>query len=105
MMGSGKRIGLGAGALFAYLFLLAPLVVVIGASFDDGASAYFRFPPEHLSLRWYRALPAKYWHGLGLSCMIAFAAAPTSPNSLGRPGLVEKSSMVLLSSTPVLGGM
>ena len=101
MMGSGKRIGLGAGALFAYLFLLAPLVVVIGASFDDGASAYFRFPPEHLSLRWYRALPAKYWHGLGLSCMIAFAAAGGSTligalaalgiakGSLGRSPLLE----------------
>ena len=36
---------------------------------------------------------------------IALAVAPTKPNSLGLPGLVEKSSMVLLSSTPVFGAM
>ena len=33
------------------LFLLGPLVVVIGASFS--ASPVFNFPPEELSLRWY----------------------------------------------------
>ena len=36
---------------------------------------------------------------------MAFAVAPTSPNTFGLPGLMEKSSMVLLSSTPVFGAM
>ena len=36
---------------------------------------------------------------------MALAAAPTRPNSFGLPGLVEKSSMVSLRNTPVLGGM
>jgi putative spermidine/putrescine transport system permease protein len=75
---SAKQMVIGAGALFSYAFLLVPLVIVIGASFDDAASVYFRFPPEKWSLRWYRELPLKYWHGLGLSCLIALAAAAAS---------------------------
>jgi putative spermidine/putrescine transport system permease protein len=98
---SPTRFYIGAGALLAYAFLLIPLAIVIGASFDDGASAYFRFPPDQLSLRWYRSMPAKYWHGLGLSCMIAIAAAGLSTSigalaalgvakgSLGRSPLLE----------------
>lgn len=34
-----------------YLFLLAPIVVVAGASFNAGA--FLTFPPQGLSLRWY----------------------------------------------------
>ncbi len=75
---STKQVVVGAGALFTYVFLLIPLVIVIGASFDDTATVYFRFPPEKLSFRWYRELPVKYWHGLGLSCMIALVAAAAS---------------------------
>lgn len=98
---SPKQLFIGAGALFAFTFLLVPLAIIFGASFDDGASAYFRFPPDHVSLRWYRELPAKYWHGLGLSCIIALAAAATSTligalaalgiakGSIGRSALLE----------------
>lgn len=97
---SPKHAVVGAGALAAYLILLAPLVIVVGASFDDGASAYFRFPPEHLSLRWYRALPTKYWQGLGLSCMIAIAAATISTLIGGLAALgIAKGS---LGRSPVL---
>ena len=63
-----------AGAFCAYAFLLLPLVVVVGASFDGGAQAYFRFPPQVISLRWYAELPAKYWSSLTLSFAIALAA-------------------------------
>lgn len=98
---SAKHVVIGVGALLSYAFLLIPLAIVIGASLDDSASAYFRFPPEQLSLRWYRELPTKYWHGLGLSCMIALAAAAASTvigalaalgiarGSLGRSPLLE----------------
>ena len=75
---SAKQVVVGSGALLTYLFLLVPLVIVVGASFDDSASAYFRFPPEHWSLRWYRMLPDKYWQGLALSTLVALAAATAS---------------------------
>ena len=98
---STKHAVIGAAALLSYAFLLIPLAIVVGASFDDGASAYFRFPPEHLSLRWYRELPAKYWQGLALSCAIAIGAATASTligalaglgltkGSVGRSALLE----------------
>ena len=54
--------------------LLLPLLVVIGASLDSAAQAYFRFPPQEVSLRWYVQLPMKYWASLGLSFAIAFSA-------------------------------
>ncbi|TSD90567.1 ABC transporter permease [Mycobacterium sp. KBS0706] len=36
-----------------YAFLLAPILVVVGASFSAGA--FLAFPPQGLSLRWYEA--------------------------------------------------
>src|SRR5262249_58511754 len=36
-----------------YLFLLAPLIIVVAVSFDPNAA--FRFPPSGVSLRWYAA--------------------------------------------------
>ena len=70
-----SRILILAGAILAYVFLLLPLLVVIGASLDSGAQAYFRFPPQEMSLRWYVELPAKYWASLGLSFALAFTAS------------------------------
>lgn len=37
--------------LFIYVFLLAPILVVVGASFNAGA--FLTFPPQGLSLKWY----------------------------------------------------
>lgn len=34
------------------LFILAPLVVIIGASFTS--TSYLSFPPEQFSLKWYK---------------------------------------------------
>jgi putative spermidine/putrescine transport system permease protein len=62
------------GAFLAYAFLLLPLLVVLGASLDGGAQAYFRFPPQELSLRWFVELPVKYWSSLALSFAIAMTA-------------------------------
>jgi putative spermidine/putrescine transport system permease protein len=45
---------LGALAALALAVLVAPLLVVVLVSFD--AREYIGFPPERLSLRWYRAL-------------------------------------------------
>jgi putative spermidine/putrescine transport system permease protein len=68
------RVLILAGAVVTYVFLLLPLLVVIGASFDSGAQAYFRFPPQEMSLRWYVELPAKYWSSLALSFSLALTA-------------------------------
>ncbi|WP_293859889.1 ABC transporter permease [uncultured Alsobacter sp.] len=40
-----------AGAAVVYLFLLGPLVVVVGSSFST--TTFLTFPPQGLSLRWY----------------------------------------------------
>jgi putative spermidine/putrescine transport system permease protein len=42
---------LSAFCALVYLFLLAPIVVVVGASFNAGA--FLTFPPQGLSLRWF----------------------------------------------------
>jgi putative spermidine/putrescine transport system permease protein len=60
----------------AYLFLLAPMVVVIGSSLD-GTTAYSGvvFPPQDLTLRWYREIPATHYRALGLSLVLALCVA------------------------------
>jgi putative spermidine/putrescine transport system permease protein len=52
MMGGPPRF-LWPFVIVVYLLLLAPLVVVIAVSF--GSTSTFDFPPQGLSLRWYRA--------------------------------------------------
>ena len=42
---------LGAFAFLVFLFLLAPLVIIIGASLSD--TTYLTFPPQGLTLRWF----------------------------------------------------
>lgn len=70
-----------AGRLFqilwtavAYLFLLAPILVLILASFDE--AKFFRFPPKSLSLHWYEAAAAsgEYRSALTASAIIALLA-------------------------------
>ena len=45
---------IGAVVAMIYGFILLPLIVIIGVSFNDGS--LFDFPPRGLSLRWYDAL-------------------------------------------------
>ncbi|MBL8699585.1 MAG: ABC transporter permease [Alphaproteobacteria bacterium] len=54
-----RRIAPGRLALWAYgllvvVFLLAPIVIIAGVSFDH--STLFEFPPKQWSLRWYATL-------------------------------------------------
>jgi putative spermidine/putrescine transport system permease protein len=88
-----SRIVILAGTVLAYVFLLLPLLVVIGASLDSGAQAYFRFPPQEISPRWYIELPAKYWTSLALSFALAFtaAAAAVIVGSLAALGIARGS--------------
>jgi len=48
------QLALDAVVTLLYLFLLAPIVIVVIAAFNSGE--YLRFPPEGFSLRWFRAL-------------------------------------------------
>ncbi|WP_431280855.1 ABC transporter permease [Humitalea sp. 24SJ18S-53] len=70
-----------AGAAFAIvfsIFMLAPMVVVLGASFT--AEGYIQFPPASLGLRWYREAFANesFVNALYLSLRIATATAVLS---------------------------
>ena len=65
------------------VLLLAPLVVVTGASFSAPASdkvvmSYVQFPPERLTLKWYRQIPATQYHALALSFGLGLCVALAS---------------------------
>jgi putative spermidine/putrescine transport system permease protein len=83
-----------AGLLFllmVYTLLFAPLIVVVGASFDGTTGGFLNFPPRHTSLIAYRAIPFEYFHALGISCVLGAASAAIS-TLLGVPaalGLVR----------------
>ena len=49
-------IGLNAVVALLYLFLLAPIVIVVIAAFNAGE--YLQFPPDGFSLRWFQSLAA-----------------------------------------------
>lgn len=60
----------------SYIFLLSPMIVVIGASFHGGEYyTAIKFPPEDPSLQWYWKIPSGQIEALGLSFMLAGAAA------------------------------
>jgi putative spermidine/putrescine transport system permease protein len=71
----------GAAVLFVlafYMLLFAPLIVVVGASFDGTKGGFLNFPPRQPSLLWYRAIPFDYFHALGISCVLGALAAAIS---------------------------
>ncbi|MEM8550778.1 MAG: ABC transporter permease [Pseudomonadota bacterium] len=76
---------------FAYLVVLAPVVVLIFSSFDAGS--IFRFPPREYSLRWYEAAveSREYRSALGASTLIGTLAALISLvfGTLAAYGLVR----------------
>jgi putative spermidine/putrescine transport system permease protein len=77
-----------------YVFLLAPLIVVAGASLNGGKFlAYVNFPPDRISLDWYWQIPPSQLRSLGNSFGLAFATMVLSL-TLGVPaalGLVRAS--------------
>lgn len=79
-MKNGRLLSLGGAiwTVLAYVFLLAPIVVLVFASFDD--AAFFRFPPKAYSLRWYEAAwaNAEYRSSLSVSSIVAVLAGLVS---------------------------
>jgi putative spermidine/putrescine transport system permease protein len=62
---------LGLFSAGVYTFVLAPIVVVLLASFT--AAEYTSFPPEGLSLRWYAEIPRhpEFWESFRVSLLVA----------------------------------
>jgi putative spermidine/putrescine transport system permease protein len=85
------KILLLAVAVFVYVFLLAPFLVVALASLDGSQAFFYNFPPRHLSLAWYAQIPAKYFHAFGVSLLIGAvtAAVATSVGTMAAFGLVR----------------
>lgn len=69
-----SRVGLWA----LLLFLPAPIIIVVAASFSE--VGYIRFPPGDLSLRWYAEFlsDARWLQALGTSLVLAAAGAVIS---------------------------
>ena len=61
------------------VFLLAPVLVVVLASFDGGdpvaGRAFLSFPPTSLSLQWYFAIQPRLFESLLISLLVACFAA------------------------------
>lgn len=75
----------------AYVLLLAPIAVLLLASFDNGN--FFRFPPQQLSWRWYEAAATsrEYRSALSISALVAVLSAfmAVVAGSLAAYGLVR----------------
>lgn len=73
-----SRVMPGVLTVIVYAFLLAPIVVLVFASFDN--ASFFRFPPQHYSLRWYAAAFAsqEYRSSLMVSILVATLASAAS---------------------------
>ena len=78
MLGRGARRLLGATNALIYLYLLAPILIVVPVSFS--AAAFVVFPPRGLSLRWYanfltsRELTEALWLSIRLAVAVTLAA-------------------------------
>jgi putative spermidine/putrescine transport system permease protein len=109
-----RRPDWAARALLAYAllfvaFILAPLVVVVGASFEP--RELLRFPPEGFSLRWYRAaLDSEQFVSAAWNSLVIALGATVFAMLLGVPaayGVVRyrfpgRGSVVALLNSPLL---
>ena len=60
----------------SYIFLLSPMIVVIGASFHGGEYyTAIKFPPDDPSFQWYTKIPTAQFEALALSFGLAALAA------------------------------
>ena len=78
MLSRGGRRLLGATNALIYLYLLAPILIVVPVSFS--AAAFVVFPPRGLSFRWYanflnsRELTEALWLSIRLAVTVTLAA-------------------------------
>jgi putative spermidine/putrescine transport system permease protein len=76
-----ERALLGAYSLVVVLFLLAPLIVAVGASFSSGDR--IEFPPPGLSFRWYREIVGIEAFRTGLFTSLGIGAAVALISAIG----------------------
>jgi putative spermidine/putrescine transport system permease protein len=98
-----------AFSVAVYVFLLAPLVVVVLASFN--AADFLSFPPRGFSLRWYRALwESDQWvDSFRLSVVVTVVVTPLSlligtlaAYALGRYAFPGKGAIATLVMAPLV---
>jgi putative spermidine/putrescine transport system permease protein len=83
-----EAIVLGVLATIAYLFVLAPMIVVIGASLHGrGFYTAAQFPPTDISLHWYTQIPFAQLKALGLSLVLGATTAMLA-GVLGLPAAI-----------------
>lgn len=85
----GQKVGLGTGVIYAVAalviaFLIAPVVIIVIVSF--GETEYLVFPPDELSLRWYKQVfgDPEWMSAMWVSVKVATIAA-VSATSLSIP--------------------
>jgi putative spermidine/putrescine transport system permease protein len=103
------RLALLAYVLAFLLFILAPLIVVVGVSFEP--RELLRFPPEGLSLRWYRAAMASEqfldaaWNSLIVALLATAGAAllgMPAAYGLARHAFPGRAAIAGLLNSPLL---
>ncbi len=72
LLGGAAKIAFMA---LVYLFLLAPLIVVVGASLNGGQGSFIDFPPKDLSLQWYGRMDPSQLRALGVSLVLGVSTA------------------------------
>lgn len=111
---NGQRPGIGQyslwlGALLVLLFLAAPVLIIAVISFND--SRILSFPPETLSLHWYRRVMADpgWKHSLWVSLQVALmttvlatAGGFLASLALVRANLKHKMAIYGLILTPMI---
>lgn len=104
----GRALSL-AWIAIVYVFLLAPLVVVAGASLNGGEFlAYVNFPPDRISLDWYSRIPRSQLvslinsFGLALATtLLAIALGVPAAFGLTRANFRGKSVVAALMRAPL----
>ena len=71
-----SRLLVRAWITWVYVLFFAPLLVIVGASFNGGSyrSGAVVFPPRQISFDWYLSTPVSHVHAFGISIALATAA-------------------------------
>ena len=68
-----RRLALPGVMVATFLFLAAPVVIVVIASFNTGA--VLSFPPAGFTLRWYETINPAFYRAVYVSLTVAFSTA------------------------------
>lgn len=104
----GERL-LGLYVALVMLFLAMPIAIVIPAAFGEGAT--LGFPPQGLSLRWFRAigdrpaLVSAFWNSAAIAAMataVSLVVGTLSAFALRRYAFPGREALTLLFLTPLV---